>query len=105
MERNSLSAHGMKSDEKQFFCQIYAIFWGEMVHVVIDRYFSLFLKVLKIYLNPRLSLIVSLINTITGLYHLFWSSHASFGVSSYALLIGHPEIFLNIYIISYCSNS
>ena len=31
-----------------------------MVHVVIDRYFSssLFLKGLKIFLNPRLSLIV-----------------------------------------------
>ena len=39
-----LRAHGMKSDEKPFFCQIYAIFWGKMVHVVIDRYFSLFLK-------------------------------------------------------------
>ena len=31
-----------------------------MVHVVIDRYFSLFLKGLKIFLNPRLSLIVPL---------------------------------------------
>ena len=28
-----------------------------MVHVVIDRYFSLFLEGLKIFLNPRLSLI------------------------------------------------
>ena len=32
-----------------------------MVHVVIDRYFSLFLKGLKIFLNPRLSLIAPLI--------------------------------------------
>ena len=31
-----------------------------MVHVVIDRYFSLFLKGLKTFLNPRLSLIVRL---------------------------------------------
>ena len=35
---------GMKSDEKPFLCQIYAIFEEKMVHVVIDRYFSLFLK-------------------------------------------------------------
>ena len=48
-----LRAHGMKSDEKPFFCQIYAIFChfeGKMVHVVIDRYFSLFLKGFKIFL-------------------------------------------------------
>ena len=32
-----------------------------MVHVVIDRYFSLFLKGLKIFLDLRLSLIVPLI--------------------------------------------
>ena len=56
-----LWAHEMKSDEKPFFCQIYAIFWGKMVHVVIDRYFSLFLKGLKIFPNPKLSLIVPLI--------------------------------------------
>ena len=31
-----------------------------MVHVVINKYFSLFLKGLKIFLNPRLSLIVPL---------------------------------------------
>ena len=24
-----LRAHGMKSDEKPFFCQIYVIFWGK----------------------------------------------------------------------------
>ena len=53
-----LSAHEIKSDEKPFFCQIYAILCGKMLHVVIDRYFSLFLKGLKIFLNPRLSLIV-----------------------------------------------
>ena len=40
-----LRAHGMKSDEKPFLCQIYYNFFREkMVHVVIDRYFSLFLK-------------------------------------------------------------
>ena len=50
----------MKSDENLFFCQIYAIVWGKMAYVVIDRYFSLFLKGLKIFLNPRLSLIVPL---------------------------------------------
>ena len=55
-----LSAHGIKSDEKLFFCQIYAIFWAKTVCVVIDRYYSLFLKGLKIFLNPRLSLIVPL---------------------------------------------
>ena len=31
-----------------------------MVHVVINKYFFLFLKDLKIFLNPRLSLKVSL---------------------------------------------
>ena len=31
-----------------------------MTHVAIDKYFSLFLKGLKIFLNPRLSLIVHL---------------------------------------------
>ena len=51
-----LRAHGMKSDEKPFFCQIYAIY-EEMVQVVINRYFSLFLKSLKFFLSPRLSLI------------------------------------------------
>ena len=54
------SAQAMKSDEKPFFCQIYAIFLRKMIHVVIDRYFSLFLKGLMIFLNPRLALIVSL---------------------------------------------
>ena len=51
-----LRAHGMKSDEKPFF----AIFWGKMVHFVIDRYFSLFLKGLEIFLNLRISLSVPL---------------------------------------------
>ena len=37
-----------------------------MVHVVIDRYFSVFLKGLKIFLNWRLSLIVPLINIFEG---------------------------------------
>ena len=60
-----LSAHGMKPDKKPFFCQIYGIFKENMVHVVIEGYLSLFLKGLKIFLNPRLSLIVpvSFINT------------------------------------------
>ena len=45
-----LRVHGMKSDEKPFFCQIYAIFWENMVHVVIDRYFFLyFWRVSKIF--------------------------------------------------------
>ena len=58
---SGLKAHGMKSDEKPFFCQIHAIiFWAKMVHVMIDRHFSLFLKGLNIFLNLRLSLIVTL---------------------------------------------
>ena len=52
-----LRAHGMKLMKSRFF---YAIFRGKMVHVVIDWYFSLFLKGLKIFLNVRLSLIVPL---------------------------------------------
>ena len=47
MERNSAQGHGIKSYEKLFFCQIYASFWEKIEHVVIDRYFSLFLKVFK----------------------------------------------------------
>ena len=39
-----LRAHRMKSNEKLFFCQICVIFKRKMVHVVIDRYVSLFLK-------------------------------------------------------------
>ena len=35
-----------------------------MVHVVIDRHFSLFLKGLKIFLSPRLSLIFPLKRSI-----------------------------------------
>ena len=38
--------------------RLYAMFWGKMVYGVIDRYFSLFLEGLKIFLNRRLSLIV-----------------------------------------------
>ena len=41
-----LRGHGMKSDEKLFFCQI---FWRNMVHVIIDKYFSVFLKGWKIF--------------------------------------------------------
>ena len=55
-----LSTHGMKSDEKLIFCRIYAIIWEKIAHVMIDRYFSLFLKGYKIFLNPWLSLIVPL---------------------------------------------
>ena len=54
-----LRVHGMKSDEKPFWCEIYSLFFGEkMVHVVIERYFSLFLKDFEDLLNPKLSLIV-----------------------------------------------
>ena len=42
-----LKAHGMKSDEKPFFMRFFS---RKMVHVVIDRYFCLFLKGLKIFL-------------------------------------------------------
>ena len=63
----------MKSDEKLLFCQIYAIVWGKMVHVVIDRYFSLFVKGLKIFLNPRLSLIVPLTGRSIFL-HIKWKN-------------------------------
>ena len=53
-----LMEHRMKSEEKPFFCQSYAIFLEKMVHVVIDRHFSLFLKGFEDFFNPRLSLIV-----------------------------------------------
>ena len=67
-----LGAHGVKSDEKPFFCQIFKFigFLGKMVHVVIDRYFSLFLKGLKIFLNRRLSLIVPLT------HQFIWKAHS-----------------------------
>ena len=58
-----LRTHRMKSDEKPFFCQLNVFFFfflGKMVHVVIDGYFCLFLKGLKIFLSLRLSLIVPL---------------------------------------------
>ena len=46
-------------------------------------------------------LIINLINYFTGLYHLFWSSHALLGVShclrlAKVKLIGHPQIFLTL---------
>ena len=50
---NLLSVHGIKSDEKSFFCQIYVIFGSKMVHVVIDGYFSLFLKGFKVFFKPQ----------------------------------------------------
>ena len=46
-------AQGMKFEEKLCFCQIYAIFWEKMVHVVIEDHFSLFLKGFKIFLTRR----------------------------------------------------
>ena len=47
----------MKSHFSVKFTQL---FEGKMEHVGIDRYFSLLLKGLKIFLDPRLSLIVPL---------------------------------------------
>ena len=46
--------------------------------------------------------IINLINYLTGLYHLFWSSHTLFGVShclclAKVKLIGHPQIFLILF--------
>ena len=46
-------------------------------------------------------IIINLVNYLTGLYHLFWSSRALFGVShclrlAKVKLIGHPQIFLNL---------
>ena len=67
-----LRAHGMKSDEKLFFCQIYAFlsyfilfylfinylfFLRKMVHVVIDRYFPLYLKGLNAVTDSPFNLI------------------------------------------------
>ena len=46
-----LKAHGKKSDEKLFFCQIYAIVWWKMVHVVIDSIFLYFWKVWRFFLT------------------------------------------------------
>ena len=43
----------MKSDEKLFFCQIYEFFKDKMAHVVIDRYFSLYLKVFEDFSSPE----------------------------------------------------
>ena len=48
----ALRAHGMKSDENQFFCQIYATFWGKKMHILIHRYFSLLLKGLEEFSQP-----------------------------------------------------
>ena len=43
-------AHGMKSDEKLFFLSnLWDFLKKNVLHVVIDRYFSLFLKGLKIF--------------------------------------------------------
>ena len=55
-----LRAHRMKSDEKPFFCQIYAIFEKNWQMLRLTDIFLYFGRVLKIFLNPRLSLIVPL---------------------------------------------
>ena len=48
-----LRAHRMKSDEKTFLCQIYAIFFKEKhAHVVIHRYVSLYLKDYEDFSKP-----------------------------------------------------
>ena len=48
-------------------------------------------------------LIINFVNYLTGLYQLFWSSQALFGVShrlrlAKVKLIGHPQIFLLYYV-------
>ena len=53
-----LWAHGTKSNEKPFFCQLYRVFCfvfslEKMVHVAIDRYFSLFLKGFEDFPRPE----------------------------------------------------
>ena len=58
MERNSAQGPRNEIWWKAPLCQVYAIFWEKMVHVVIDMYFSSL--GLKIFLNPRLSLIIPL---------------------------------------------
>ena len=58
MERNSAQGTWIQSDEKLFFCMQF--FEKKIVHVVIDRYFSLFLKGFEDFLTLRLSLIVPL---------------------------------------------
>ena len=57
MERNSAQGPQNEMWWKAIF---YVIFWGKMVHVMNDWYFSLLLKGFKIFLNLRLSLIVHL---------------------------------------------
>ena len=59
VERNSLQhIQGPRNKIwwKAIFWQICAIVWGKIVHVVIDM--SLLLKGLKIFLNPKLSLLI-----------------------------------------------
>ena len=59
------------SKEKLFFCKFMRFFKENMGrHVVIGRYFSLFWKTLRIFLNPMLSLTVPLNNgTMKGNIH------------------------------------
>ena len=49
MQRNTVQGSWNEIWLKAVFCQIYVIFWETMVQVVIDRYFTLFLKDLKIF--------------------------------------------------------
>ena len=71
-----VKAHGMKSDKKPFLCQIYAIVWWKIVYVVMDRYFSLFVKGLKIFLNSMLLLIV--VNCMFSFHQYLPTKHFSF---------------------------
>ena len=59
-------ANGMRSDENQFFCQIYAILWEKkkIVHFVIHIIFLYSWRVLKIFLNQWQSLIVGILVTL-----------------------------------------
>ena len=55
-----LRANGMRSDEKLFFCQIYVIFWEKWYMSWLTGMFLYLWRGLKVFLNPRLSLIVPL---------------------------------------------
>ena len=55
-----LSVQGMKSDEKLFFCQIYAIFWGKWYMLWLTGILLYLWKVWRFFLTSRLSLIVPL---------------------------------------------
>ena len=57
-----LRIHGMKSDKKPFFLSDLCDILERNGTFVIERYFSLFMKGLRIFLNPRLSPIVLVSN-------------------------------------------